>query len=70
MRMTQEHHGTAGGVQTVLVRIPCEAPSQTEGSVEVTVLVRVPAIESDAQVETAAREMAKRALHEALSRFP
>lgn len=70
MRMIQELQGVEGGVQTVLLRIPFGTEPHAEGGVEVNVLVRVPAIESETQVEAAAREMAKIALRDALSMFP
>lgn len=70
MRMIQERQSVEGGVQTVLVRIPFGPTPQPEGGVEVSVLVRVPAIASESQVEAAAREMAKIALKDALSIFP
>ncbi len=70
MRVIYELHNAEAGLQTVLVRIPFGTSSQVAGSVEITALVRVPAIDSEAQVEAAAREMAKLALQEVVSKLP
>lgn len=70
VRLSHEMQGVEDGVQSVLIRIPLERPPQREGGIEVTVLVGVPAIDSDEQMEMAARERAKLALQDALARFP
>lgn len=70
VRMTQETQDAIDGRRQVVVRVHFGPPDDGREVVEVAATVRVPAIESEAQTEAAARQMARRALEQALSAFP
>ncbi len=70
VRMSQELQDVVQGMRQVVVRIPFDPADVDHGAIEVTATVRVPAVDSQIQVEQAAREMAKRAIEKALSAFP
>lgn len=70
VRMTQETQEVIDGRRQVVVRVHFGRPDAGPEVVEVAATVRVPAIESEAQTEAAARQMARRALEQALSAFP
>lgn len=69
-RMIQEMRDVEGGRQQVLVRVAFERSDAEAGVVEVSALVGVPTVESETQMETAARELARQALRKALDIFP
>ncbi len=70
VRMTQETQEVSDGRRQVVVRVHFGRPDAGREVVEVAATVRVPAIESETQTEAAARQMARRALEQALSAFP
>lgn len=70
VRMTQEAQDVIDGRRQVVVRVHFGRPEEGRAVVEVAATVRVPAIESEAQTEAAARQMARRALEQALAAFP
>lgn len=70
VRMTQETQDVSDGRRQVVVRVHFGRPDAGRDVVEVAATVRVPAIESDTQTEAAARQMARRALEQALAAFP
>ncbi|TFZ58399.1 hypothetical protein E4V01_11755 [Methylorubrum sp. Q1] len=70
VRMTQETQDVIDGRRQVVVRVLFGRPDPGRDVVEVAATVRVPAIESETQTEAAARQMARRALEQALAAFP
>ncbi len=70
VRMTQETQDVIDGRRQVVVRVLFDRSEADRGLAEVTATVRVPAIDSEAQTESAARQMARQALQQALSAFP
>ena len=70
VRMTQERQAVNDGQRQVVVRVLFDPTDADRGYVEVAATVRVPDIASEAQNESAARQMARQALERALTAFP
>ena len=70
VRMTQKTQEVIDGRRQVVVRVHFGRPEAGREGVEGAATVRGPAIESETQTEAAARQMARRALEQALSAFP
>ncbi|MEH3116140.1 MAG: hypothetical protein PGN25_00530 [Methylorubrum populi] len=70
VRMTQETQDVIDGRRQVVVRVLFDRSEADRGIVEVAATVRVPAIASETQTESAARQMARQALERALSALP
>lgn len=69
-RIIQEMQGVENGRQQVLVRIAFDRSDAEGGIVEVTALVGVPTIDSQTQMEGAARELARQAISSARDVLP